>query len=313
MTAAPVRTLFLGSGAFGLPTLDRLVGHPAIELIGIVTAPMRPAGRTGTMTPTPIGAAAPSGIPLLTPGRLRDPDALAAIAALRPEMAVLTDYGQLVPAPILDLPRGALNLHPSLLPRHRGATPIPATILAGDSETGVTLMQMDAGLDTGPIVAQAVVPVDLSAATGPALEDRLREAAADLLDRSLASWIAGELEARPQPDDGATLTRPLRREDGRLDPTLDAGRLERQVRAYQPWPGSFIETPEGRFIVWAASVDPAGSVARPGTLTETGLVTADGLLALESVQPAGGRPMSWTDYLRGRPSVLGREIMAAGR
>ena len=166
---------------------------------------------------------------------------------------MLADYGRLVPSAVLDLPRhGALNLHPSLLPRHRGAAPIPAAILAGDAETGVTLMRMDEGLDTGPIVAQRRVPLS-GDETAPELEGRLAEVAAELLVATLPAWLAGRLDATPQPEDGATLTRPLRREDGRLDPVRRRRELERQVRAYQPWPGSFLDDGPTRLIVWQAS------------------------------------------------------------
>ena len=151
-----VRTVFLGSGAFGIPALRRLAEHPEVELVGVVTAPPRLAGRRQVETPTEVEAAARTlGLsPILTPGRLRAPEAVASVLELGPGLAVLADYGQLVPPSLLDLPHGALNLHPSLLPRHRGATPIPAAILAGDAETGVSLMRMDEGLDTGPIVAR---------------------------------------------------------------------------------------------------------------------------------------------------------------
>ncbi len=297
------RTIFLGSGAFGAPALRALAGHPDVELVGVVTAPPRPAGRGGATTATPIhGAAAALGARVLTPPRLRAADAIAELLALSPGLAVLADYGQLVPGPILELTHGALNLHPSLLPRHRGASPIPATILAGDPVSGVTLMRMDAGLDTGPIVA--VTEVALAGdETAPVLEDRLAEVAAGLLRSSLGPWLRGELGARPQPPAGATLTRPLRRADGLLDPGRPASELERQVRAFQPWPGSWLETPAGRVTVWRAHVEPSGGVQAPGTVAGAGLATADGLLGLDEVQPAGGRRMAWDAFLRGRPEL----------
>ena len=299
------RTVFLGSGAFGAPALRRLCAHPDIELVGIVTAPPRPVGRRQVPTSTPIGSlAAELGLrSVLTPARLRAPEAVAAVLALRPELAVLADYGQIVPAPLLGLPHGALNLHPSALPRWRGASPIPATILAGDPSTAVTLMRMDEGLDTGPIVAQAAVALagDESA---PDLESRLAELAADLLDRSLGPWLRGELAAAPQAAEGATLTRPLRREDGRLDAGEPAAALERRVRAFLPWPGTFLELDGERVVVSAASVAPSAPGDVPGTLVREGdrpaLATADGRLVLEVVTPPGRRAMSGADWLRGR-------------
>ena len=230
-----------------------------------MTAPTRPVGRRQVPTPTPIGSlAAELGLaPVLTPERLRAAEAVEAVLALRPGLAVLADYGQIVPPSLLDLPHGALNLHPSALPRFRGASPVPATILAGDAATAVTLMRMDAGLDTGPIVAQAPVPL-AGDETAPDLEARLAALAADLLAGSLDAWLAGTLVARPQPDEGATLTRPLRREDGRLDPLVPAAALERQVRAYLPWPGTFLETGGERLVVTAASLAAVRARRCPG-------------------------------------------------
>ena len=180
---------------------------------------------------------------------------------------------------------------------------MPATILAGDGATAVTLMRMDAGLDTGPIVAQQ--PVALAGdETAPELEARLAELAADLLAGSLDAWLAGTLQALPQPEEGVTLTRQLRREDGRLDPSLPAAALERQVRACLPWPGTFLEVGGGRLVVTAVSVAPSEPGDVPGRLVRHGdrpaLATADGRLVLVSVTPPGRRPMSGADYLRGR-------------
>jgi len=305
----PVRTIFLGSGAFGIPTLRGLAGDSAIDLVGVVTAPSRPAGRRRTRTPTPIEQTARDlGLgPILTPERLRSPESLASVLELEPAHAVLVDYGQIVPAAILDLPMGALNVHPSLLPRYRGATPIPGAILAGDRETGVTVIRMDAGIDTGPIVAQERIPLD-GTETTPDLEERLSVLGAELLLRTLGPWLAGELRPRPQDEETATLTRPLRREDGRLRSAAAARDLERQVRAYTPWPGSFIETPAGRLIVRAASADE-GTAGPEGTIDRVGLNTVDGRLAFERVQPAGGREMAWDDYLRGGAKVVGSSMV----
>ena len=210
MTAGPadterVRTVFLGSGGFGAPALRRLAVHPSVELVGIVTAPPRPVGRRQVLTPTPIGAlAAGLGLePVLTPVRLRAPEAIADVLALRPALAVLADYRQIVPPPLLALPHGALNLHPSALPRFRGAAPISTTIREGDAESAVTIIRMDDGVDTGPIVARQRVPL-AGTETTPELEARLADVAAALLDGCLSGWLDGSLVAVPQPDDGVT-------------------------------------------------------------------------------------------------------------
>jgi methionyl-tRNA formyltransferase len=309
------RTVFLGSGEFAVPILEALAGAPDVELVGVVTTPPRPAGREGYLAATPVESRARRlGLHVLAPERLRDPICRVALEALAPELMVLSDYGRMVPQSLLDLPtHGALNLHPSLLPRHRGAVPIPAAIAAGDPVTGVTLMRMDAGLDTGPIVVQTRVPL-AGDEDAPALEERLSRVAAQLLLESLPGWLAGDLPEVPQAEDGASLTRPFRREDGRLDPARPAVELERQVRALRPWPGTYLERPEGRLLVHEAtpSAAPAPPGTEPGDLVAVGegrtkdlaLVTGDGLLGLDVVQPAGKGRMTGADLVHGRPGWI---------
>ena len=308
------RTIFIGSGGFGVEALSELSGIPAIDIVAVVTAPARPAGRSGTLTPTPIAEEARLlGIgPVLTPERLRDPAATVEILALGADLAVLADYGRIVPESLLDFRHGALNLHPSLLPRHRGAAPIPATILAGDRETGVTIIRMDRGVDTGPIVAAEKVPLT-GYETAPELEARLASLAADLLGRTVEPWVRGELEARPQDGVDATQTRPLQRADGRLDPHRPAVELERAIRAYMPWPGTFLETGRvGRLIVRSALVGPSASSDEPGRLVAEGdglaLTTADGRLVLGQVQLEGRRAMDASTLRRGAPSLVGTAV-----
>ncbi|MEX1295551.1 MAG: methionyl-tRNA formyltransferase [Candidatus Limnocylindrales bacterium] len=303
--AAPTRTLFFGSGSVALPVLTRLLECELVEVDSVVTAPARPAGRKGVLTPTPVAElASRRGLPVRTPRTLRDDAVQAELRAVGAELVVLADYGRIIPGAILDLPRhGALNIHPSLLPRHRGAAPVVGTILAGDTVAGVTVMRMDEGLDTGPIVAQREVPLDGNEVT-PELEGRLARMGAELLLEVLPEWLAGRLTAAPQPEGGATLTRLLRREDGRLDPARPAVELERQVRAYQPWPGTFLEHDGTRLKVWAASVLHQEVVVEPGAIILTegtlGLGTVRGVLRLDEVQPAGKRRMSGAEYRRGK-------------
>lgn len=303
--------MFLGSGEFAVAVAQALFEHPSVQVVGVVTAPPRPAGRGRIDRPTPIGMwSAEHDLPTLTPARLRAPQAVAELAALAPELLVLADYGQLVPSSLLDLPsHGSLNLHPSLLPRHRGASPVAATILAGDEQAGVTLMLMDAGLDSGLIVAQRAVPLE-GDELAPELEHELSVLAAQVLGDSLADWLAGRIEPRAQPPDGVTMTRPLQREDGRLDPRKPAAHLERQVRAYQPWPGSWLDVRGDRIVVWRAGVRPAARGTTPGDLVALAdgglaLVTADGALELVELQPASGRRMSGAEFARGRIGRLG--------
>ena len=305
-----VRTVFLGSGGFGRQSLIRLGQRDDVRLVGVVTAPPRPAGRDRRVRTSVIDDLSRElGVTsILAPERLRARESIAAVLALEPELLVLADYGQIVPPELLELTYGALNLHPSLLPRHRGATPIPAAILAGDAETGVTLMKMDAGLDTGPIVAQERIAIE-DTGTTPDLEELLEMVARNLLDRNLVPWIRGELDPRPQSETGATLTRPLRREDGRLDPAVPAVLLERWIRAYLPWPGTFIQTGDGRVGVLGASLAQGDPSDVPGQIVQHGeglaLATAEGRLVLETVKPAGGRAMTGPDFLRGRPRLIG--------
>ena len=311
MTGA--RTLFFGSGPFAVAVLEALVTIPELSPGGAGRAPPPPAGGGGLPAPTPVAArAAPLAVPVLVPERLRDPAVTAALAALAAEIGILADYGKILPPAVLGLPpHGILNLHPSLLPRHRGAAPIAAAILAGDAESGVSLFRMDAGMDTGPLVA--VERVRLAGdEDAPALEARLAVVAGALLQRTVGPYLRGDLSPVPQAEEGVTVTRPLAREDGRLDSTIPAAVLERRVRAFRPWPGSFVDLRDGRLLVLraAAVASRPGDVA--GALVEEGaglaLATTAGRLVLLEVQPAGGRPMDGPSYRRGRPGVVGARV-----
>lgn len=305
----PTRTIFLGSGAFALPALEALARHPSVALVAIVAPPDRPAGRGRTRRSVPVAAAARQlGIPLLQPARFRVPEAAAAIRAFEPELGVLADFGRIVPPEILDLPRhGILNIHPSLLPRHRGASPVPATILAGDEVAGVTVMRMDAGLDTGPVLASRSWPL-VGSETAPELEARAAISGAELLIEVLVPYLRGTLTPTPQDDRAASQTRLLARADGLLDPDRPAADLERQVRAHLGWPGSFVESRAGRLVVLRAALAPGEPTDRPGLLLADGdglaMTTTDGRLRLIEVQAAGGRPMSAAAFRRGHPVVL---------
>ena len=311
-----LRTVFFGSGSFALPMLDALIRRSEIEIVGVITPPDGRAGRTGTLTPVPVANAARIALlPLLQVRRVRSTDSIEAIRELAPDLGVLADFGQLIPQSVIDLPaHGIINIHPSLLPRHRGATPIPATILAGDSEAGVTIMQMDAGLDTGPIIAARSWSVT-GTEDAPGLEAQAADVGAALLDEVISMVLAGPLPSTPQDAAVATLTRPLRRADGRLDPGLPAIGLARRVRAFRPWPGAFIEAGGLRLVVHDGSIAGAISDDMRGRVVahEDGiaLTTSDGRLVLETVQPAGGRSMSGAAFRRGRPSIVGAIVDAA--
>jgi methionyl-tRNA formyltransferase len=311
--SSAARTIFLGTGAFAVPVVKALAEHPSAELVSVVTAPPRTGSRGKPAEPPVAVWAEQAGVPLLRPTRLRSSESIAAIAQLRPDLLVLADYGQIVPDELLDMGRhGALNLHPSLLPVYRGATPIPAAILAGDPETGVTLMEMDEGLDTGPVIAQWRIALNGNE-TAPELEEKLADLAARLLAATLEHWLAGKITPEPQTDSDSTLTRPLRRDDGRIDPRKSAIEIERQVRAYQPWPGTFLESGSRRLVVWRAHVlEQFDAELEIGALVRTddgmALATSQGLLAMDEVQPAGGRRMTASELLRGRPGFLSESV-----
>lgn len=311
--ADPVRTIFFGSGSFAVPMLDVVARHPRLNIVAVVTAPDRPAGRSKANTPTPVAVRARElDLPLHQPARLRAQASVAAIKAFAPDLGVLADYGQVVPGAVLDLPRhGILNIHPSLLPRHRGATPIPATILSGDIQAGVSIIRMDQGIDTGPIIASTAWPLDgLERASD--LEQKAAAEGAVLLESTIPGWLDGLVSATKQAEAGATVTRPFAREDGRLDPTRSAQQLERQVRANDPWPGTFIETELGRVAVLAASIVEAVSGDESGRLEEhdgkLAITTADGRLVIEAARREGKRPAAGDEFLRGQRQLIGTRI-----
>lgn len=249
------------------------------------------------------------GLALFQPQTLSMPDVVEHLAEWRPDVIVVAAFGQLVPSSVLDLPRhGCLNIHPSLLPRYRGAAPIPAAILAGDSVTGVTVMRMDEGLDTGPVLAQiecAIAPND----TTTSLTAKLADVAAQLVLDTLPHWVAGEIQAQAQTDELATFFGPLTKEDGRLDWTRSAVHLDRQVRACDPWPGAFTTWRGQRLKVLRARALPDWfGEGQPGQVVPAvegiGVVTGQGLLVLLEVQLAGKRPMSAGVFARGQRDLL---------
>jgi methionyl-tRNA formyltransferase len=307
------RIAFLGTDPFAVPLLARLADL-ADELL-VVTQPDRPAGRRLEPRPSAVAAfARQGGLRVETPTRLRSPEAVAGVRAFAPDGLVCVAYGQLVPAALLDaFPRPPLNVHPSLLPRHRGAAPVAATIRAGDAEGGVTLMVMTERLDAGPIVEQWRVPLGGREST-PRLERQLAELAATVVPPVLVRWAAGELRSVPQEDDAATLTHPFTREDGRIAWDDAAHAIDRQVRALQPWPGAWTLAGGRRLHVRAARPAPAEEGLPPGTLLgpEPRVACASGSLVLELVQPEGRGIMPGADWRRGAGRGLDRLGEEAG-
>jgi methionyl-tRNA formyltransferase len=303
-----MRLAFMGSPDFAVPAL-RAVHAAGHDIVAVYCQPPRPAGRGYAVRRSAVHEAALAlGLPVRTPARLkRDPAAQADFVALNLDAAVVAAYGLILPEAMLTGPRhGCLNIHASLLPRWRGAGPIQAAILAGDQETGVTIMRMDAGLDTGPMLLREAVPIGLRT-TASELHDRLAELGAGLILRALSETLS----AIPQPAEGATYAPKLTREDGRIDWTLDAATLDRRVRALNPWPGTFAHLEDQVLKVLAA--EPADGIGPPGTVLsgmQGGLLVATGAgaLRLMRVQAPGRAAMDVAAYLRGRPVAAGTRL-----
>jgi methionyl-tRNA formyltransferase len=306
--------VFFGTAELAAASLRALAAAPAFCIQLVVTQPDRPRGRSLRLQPSPVKATALDlGLPVAQPDRCRAPDFLDQIRALAPALIVVAAYGQILPPALLELPRfGCLNVHASLLPRHRGAAPIQWAIIEGDSETGVTVMRMDAGLDTGDLLTRATTPIqnDDTAAT---LHDRLAELGAVLLVRTIPGYVAGEIQPRPQPAAGVTYARKITKEDGRLDWSKPATELERRLRAFTPWPGAFTFLPPPTkpvlLKIWHA-VAVAAPPAPPGTVTSTlggGITIAAGIgaLVVTALQREGGRRLAAADFLAGHPIQVG--------
>ncbi len=300
-----MRVLFLGSPSFAVPALEALAqaGH---EIVGVVTQPDRPAGRERKLTPPPVKLAAQAlGLPVLQPETLRDPEMIATLAALKPDVGVVAAYGEILRRAVLTIPPlGYLNIHPSLLPLYRGPSPVAGAILAGETVTGVSIMALDPGMDSGPILAQAVVDLPPTARTGPLTESLFR-LGASLLVEVLPGYARGEIEPRPQDHSLATVTRMLKKEDGRIDWSLPAVVIERMTRAYDPWPGAFTFWRAQSLRIITASVAQVASAAAPGVVIGRSaqgnplVQTGSDALELVEVQPAGRRPMSGAAWLAG--------------
>ncbi len=319
-----LKILYLGSGEIGLPTLEFLARHSRHTLVGVVTQPDRPAGRHQVLTPPAVKRLAQTlapGVPILQPEKIRRPEAIEALRALAPDVIVVFAYGQILPRAVLDLPRLACwNIHASLLPRWRGAAPIQAAIAAGDAETGLTVIWMNAGLDTGDILLQKPVPLAPDT-TGGSLHDLFAALAPPALEEALALLEAGNAPRVPQDDALATLAPKLERASGRIDWTGTAAAIVRHVRAMNPWPGAFTTAPAAaggpeaatdsagsrRWKIFAATVLPRTFLpaAAPGTATivdghRLAVAAGDGhFVELHELQLEGKKRLPAADFLRG--------------
>ena len=314
-----MRIVFMGSPAFAVPTLRALIDSPH-EVVAVVTQPDKPAGRGRAWTAPPAKIFAQErGIDVLQPVNVSSPPSVEALRALEPDAIVVAAYGQILRERVLQLPsRGCLNVHASLLPSHRGASPVAGAILAGDEVTGVTIMEMVRALDAGPIVARADEPI-LPHDTAGSLEGRLSEKGARLLVSVLDDWRARRIEVRPQSDDEATYAPMLKRADARIDWSRSAVEIWRAVRAYNPWPVAFTTLAgEDLRILEAWPVDgdsaaAAGVVVGAGRAGAAGpeaplVQTGEGRVALVTVQRPGRRSVSGTEFLRGQRNLVGTRL-----
>ena len=290
-----------------LTSTVRIAAANGWAVAAVYAAPDKPEGRGRRLTPSPVRRRAEElGIPALTPSRLTPPEEAGRFRALRPDLVVLAAYGLLLPPTFLFEPRfGAVNVHPSLLPRHRGASPAAAAILAGDAETGTTLMLMDEGLDTGPVLAQRSVALSGGERT-PELTARLFALGAEMLAETLPRYAAGEIEPSPQRQEGAAYAPRMTKVDGEIAWTEPAALIERKTRAYDPWPGAATRWEGRRLAVTAASAAPDAAGLEPGRTRREGdsvlVGTGEGALRLRRVKPEGGAEMDAAAFLRGRPS-----------
>ncbi len=297
-----IRVVFMGSPEFALPTLSSLANSH--QVVGVVTQPDRASGRGRELKAPPVKPLALAlHIPVIQPEKLRLPEPMEQLRAWAPDLIVVAAFGQILKKDVLELPKfGCVNVHASLLPRWRGAAPINAAILAGDEETGVTIMKMDVGLDTGPMYVKRSIRLKPDDTTGSVL-GILSTLGADLLDENLSDIISGKLKAQPQPAEGATYAPMLKKEDGLLDFTQPAIELERRVRAMNPWPGAWFEWNGNPLKVAHASVvnvkKGLASGSRFVVEGRPAVMSADAALVLEEIQPAGKKVMSGRSFLAG--------------
>lgn len=308
-----LRIVFMGTPVLAQVSLEALLREPVFQIAGVVTQPDKPKGRELKLQPSPVKeVAVRAGLPVLQPAKAREEDFIAELRRLQPELIAVAAYGQILPKAILELPPfGCLNVHTSLLPRYRGAAPIQWAILNGDPETGVTIMKMDAGLDTGDILTQRTTPIH-PMDNAQTLHDRLAQLGAELLVQTIPDYLAGKIQPRPQPSEGLSHAPKLKKEDGQIDWRSSATAIRNRLRAFTPWPGAFTflpAQPRPQLLkIWDAAVD--SQVGPPGQILLTdksGIVVGCGeeSLRIVTLQCEGGRRMSAAEFLAGHPLKAG--------
>ena len=300
------KIVFMGTPDFAVPTLQALIQHH--EVIGVVTQPDRPAGRKQQIRQSPVKqVAVEADIPVFQPKKLRKSEAIEALKQWQPDVYVVAAFGQILPQSVLDIPPyGSINVHASLLPRWRGAAPIHAAIKAGDDETGVTIMLMDAGLDTGPMLSKQAIPIEKDD-TGQSMHDKLANLGAGLLIKTLPAYLSGELQPKLQDDSQSTYAPMIKKEEGCIDWSQPAQSIERHVRAFTPWPGTFTHWDGNQLKIHSGKVTSGD--AHIGQVIEKGehiaIGTGDGLFLLQEVQLAGKKRIQIGDFVRGYNDFIG--------
>jgi methionyl-tRNA formyltransferase len=325
LTGIDMRVVFMGTPEFAVPTLRELIEHAppgllwagGLDIVGVLTRPDKPSGRGKKVIYSPVKQLAlERGVPVYQPGSLRKPEAQQLLRALAPDVIVVAAFGQLLPPEVLELPQyGCLNVHASLLPRYRGASPVAGAILAGDNEAGVSIMLMDEGLDTGPVLARKAVAMQPDETAGE-LTERLAQLGATLLTQMLPLWLARGIAPEAQNESQATMTQLLRKEDGRLDWYQPAIQLERAVRAYTPWPGATTTWAGHQLKILRAHALADPQEHAPGECfvvmegRERRLICAcqQSALALEVVQLEGKRALQADEVLRGHPGLASARL-----
>lgn len=308
-----MRTVFMGSPRFALPSMERLVTE-GYEVVAVYTQPDRPAGRSKAPLPPPVKElAARLGIPVVQPESLRSTEVIARLAELRPDLIVVCAYGQILPEAVVDMPQyRCVNVHFSLLPRHRGAAPVAAAILAGDRFTGATIMLVEKRLDAGPVLSAAAVPIFDRDNTGT-LTEKLSLVGADLLSDALSGWTRGEIVPRPQDESAATYCREVKKDAGKIVWQRPAVEIWRLVRAFNPWPGGYT-TWQGRQlkILEAAVIPGKAEIGRvieiPGEAAGLGIGTGAGILGVTRIQLEGKKAMTAAEFLRGQRDFVGSRL-----
>ena len=310
---AMTKILFMGTPQFAVPTLAKLIEH--YDVVAVVTQPDAPAGRGKQLTQSPVKQLALStGLPVLQPETLKPAEVVEQLRGYAPDAIVVAAFGQILRKPVLEMPRfGCINVHGSLLPRWRGASPVSAAIAAGDQVTGITIMLMEAGLDSGPMLSRREEPI-LSDDTGSSLMERLSQVGADLLMQTLPRYFAGEIKPETQDESLVTVCRQIKKEEGAIDWTKSAIQIERHVRAMQPWPGAFTHM-NGKLLKILRSRGSEAEISEVRSQKSPGMVVihknsvsvqcGEGVLELIEVQPEGKKTMLATDFARGQPMLEG--------